>query len=172
MDLTVCGQISECRATVQRLKRNALCELESQEDMDAQCLGSRNEDELRDEINLSFRGQIIDNVGQRSPLSTVTDTNEDCLNREQVVDNVGQQPSRLLLNDKYERNKDLISFNEVCLGRIIDNVGQRSPRLSPELNRTTNENILNIMGQIVDNVGQRSLLCCPQNLIAKQMRIS
>ena len=80
------------------------------------------------------------------------------MNREQVVDNVGQQPSRLLLNDKYERNKDLISFNEVCLGQIIDNVGQRSPRLSPELKCKTNENILNIRGQIVDNVGQRSLL--------------
>ena len=62
VELTVCGQISECRATVQRLKRNALCELESQEDMDAQCLGSRNEDELRDEIDLSFMGQVIDNV--------------------------------------------------------------------------------------------------------------
>ena len=88
-------------------------------------------------------------------------TNENILNiRGQIVDNVGQRS--LLLG----------SVSNPLLGRIIDNVGQRSPRLSPELNRTTNENILNIMGQIVDNVGQRSLLCCPQNLIAKQMRIS
>ena len=155
MDLTVCGQISECRATVQRLKRNALCELESQENMDFQYLGSRNEDELRDEIDLSFRGQVIDNVGQQSLLPAVIDTNEGCLNRDQIVDNVGQQSSRLISSDNYELTKDeiisttrsqftdyydqgspphLISFNDVCLGQVVDNVGQRSPRLFPDLN--------------------------------------
>ena len=52
VELTVCEQISDCRATVQLLTRNALYELERQEDRDAQHLGSRREDELRDEINL------------------------------------------------------------------------------------------------------------------------
>ena len=63
-----------------------------------------------------------------------------------------------MLSDNYELNKDLICFNEVCLGQVIDNVGQRSPRLFPELNHKTNENILTIRGQIVDNAGQRYLL--------------
>ena len=36
VELTVYEQISGCRATVQQLKRNALYELESQEDRDAQ----------------------------------------------------------------------------------------------------------------------------------------
>ena len=44
------------------------------------------------------------------------------------------------------------------MGRIVDNVGQRSPRISSEINHKTNENDLTVRGQIVDNVGQRSLL--------------
>ena len=102
VELTVYEQISGCRATVQQLKRNALNELESQEDRDAQYLGSRSKDELRDEINLSCRGRIIDNVGQRSPLPTVINTNEDCLTGEQVIESVGQQSSRVLLNEDHD----------------------------------------------------------------------
>ena len=64
VDLTVCGQISECRTTVQRLKRNAVCDLENQENMDFHCQGSRSEDGLMDEIDLSFRGQVVDNAGR------------------------------------------------------------------------------------------------------------
>ena len=44
------------------------------------------------------------------------------------------------------------------MGRIVDNVGQRSPRISSEINHKTNENDLTVRGQIVDNVGQQSLL--------------
>ena len=63
VDLTVCGQISECKTTVQRLKRNALYDLEMHENMDSHCQDSRGEDGLRDEIDLSFRGQVVDNAG-------------------------------------------------------------------------------------------------------------
>ena len=88
VDLTVCGQISECN-----LKTNALHDLDSLEYTDSHCQGSRDKDGLRDEIDLSFRGQIVDNAGQGSLLPALIDINEGCLNREQVVDNVGQQSS-------------------------------------------------------------------------------
>ena len=55
VDLTVCGQISECKTTVQQLKRNALFDLEMRESMDSHHQDSRMEDRLRDEIYLSFR---------------------------------------------------------------------------------------------------------------------
>ena len=55
----------------------------------------------------------------------------------------------------------LISFNEVCLGQVVDNAGQRSPRLFSDLNHETNENLLTIRGQIADSAGQRSLLLGP-----------
>ena len=104
------------------------------------------------------------------------------MNREQVVDNVGQQSSRSTSSDNYELTKDgiisptrsrvadysdqrspphLISFNEDCLGQVVDNAGQQSPRLFPDFNYETNENILAIRGQVVDNAGQRSLLLAP-----------
>ena len=35
MDLSVCGQISDCKTTVQLLKRNALFDLEMRESMDS-----------------------------------------------------------------------------------------------------------------------------------------
>ena len=49
---------------MQRLKRNAVCDLENQENMDFHCQGSRSEDGLMDEIDLSFRGQVVDNAGR------------------------------------------------------------------------------------------------------------
>ena len=73
VDLTVCGQISECRIAVQRLKTNALYDLDNLEYTDSHCQGSRGEDGLRDEIDLSFRGQVVDNAGQRSLLPVLID---------------------------------------------------------------------------------------------------
>ena len=67
VDLSVCGQISDCKTTVQQLKRNALFDLEMLGGMDSPRQDSRMEDGLRDEINLSIRGQVVDNAGQHSP---------------------------------------------------------------------------------------------------------
>ena len=108
VDLTVCGQISECRIAVQRLKTNALYDLDSLEYTDSHYQGSKDEDGLRDEIDLSFRGQIVDNAGQRSLLPVLIDINDDCLSRGQVVDNAGQQSPRSILGSNYELSKDKI----------------------------------------------------------------
>ena len=48
MDLTVCGQISECRTAMQRI-------LENYGNMDSHCQGSRSEDGLRED-NDFFQG--------------------------------------------------------------------------------------------------------------------
>ena len=143
--------------------------------MDFHSLGSGSKNGLRDEIDLSFRGQIVDNAGQRSLLPALIDINEGCLNREQVVDNAGQQSSRSTSSDNYELTKDriisptssrvvdysdqgspphLISFNEYCLGQVVDNAGQQSPWLFPDFNHETNETLLAFRGQVVDNAGQ------------------
>ena len=108
VDLTVCGQISECRIAVQRLKTNALYDLDSLEYTDSHYQGSKGEDGLRDEIDLSFRGQIVDNAGQRSLLPVLIDINDDCLSRGQVVDNTGQQSPWSILGSNYELSKDRI----------------------------------------------------------------
>ena len=128
VDLSVCGQISDCKTTVQR-RRNALFDLEMREGMDSLHQDSKMEDGLRDKIDLSIRGQVVDNAGQRSPRLVPGDNYE--INRDeivlpirgQVVDNAGQQSPQSLS----------IGIDDDCLGRgqVIDNAGQRSPRLFP-----------------------------------------
>ena len=154
VDLTVCGQISECKTTVQRLKRNALYDLEMPESMDSHRQDSRGEDGLRDEIDLSFRGQVVDNAGHRSLQPFSIDINDDCLDRGQVIDNAGQQSPRSIQGSNYEISKDGIILP--TRGQVVDNTGQRSSQLVPGCNYeiSRNENILPIRGQVVDNAGQ------------------
>ena len=63
----MCGQISYYKTTVQRLKRNALFNLKMRGGMDSLHRDFRMEDGIRDKIDLSIRGQVVDNAGQRSP---------------------------------------------------------------------------------------------------------
>ena len=64
VDLTVCGQISECRTAVRRLQRNAFFDVEMSGGMESLHQDSRMEDGIRDKIDLSIRGQVVDNAGQ------------------------------------------------------------------------------------------------------------
>ena len=122
VDLTVCGQISECRTTVQRLKRNALYHLESHENMDSHCQDSKSEDGLRDEIDLSFRGQVIDNAGQRSLLPFSFDINDDCLGLGHVVGNAGQQSPLSIPGSNYELSRG--GFISPTRSQVADNSDQ------------------------------------------------
>ena len=66
------------------------------------------------------RGQIIDNVGQRSPRATSFGIDNDCMDRGQVIDNTGQQSPCVTPYD--------IDDGYMARGQVIDNVGQQSPR--------------------------------------------
>ena len=54
IELSMCGQISYYKTTLQRLKRNALSNLELRGSMDSLHLDSRMDDGIRDEIDLSI----------------------------------------------------------------------------------------------------------------------
>ena len=54
IELSMCGQISYYKTTLQRFKRNALTKLELRGIMDSLPLNSRMDDGIRDEIDLSI----------------------------------------------------------------------------------------------------------------------
>ena len=54
VELSVCGQISYYKTSLQRIKRNALINLELHESMDSLPLNPRMDDRIRDEIDLSI----------------------------------------------------------------------------------------------------------------------
>ena len=54
VELSVCGQISYYKTTLQRIKRNALTNLELRGSMDSLPLNPRMDDRIRDEIDLSI----------------------------------------------------------------------------------------------------------------------
>ena len=70
IELSVCGQISYYKTSLQRIKRNALINLELHESMNSLPLNPRMEDRIRDEIDLSIgnrfknRLQILDHNNQ------------------------------------------------------------------------------------------------------------
>ena len=84
---------------MQRLKRNALFDLEMRGGMNSLHQDSRMEDGIRDEIDLSIRGQVVDNAGQQS---TRIRDEVDLSIRGQVVDNAGQRSPRLVPGGNYD----------------------------------------------------------------------
>ena len=65
-------------------------------------------------------GEVIDNIGQRSPQSGVLGIDNINSSQSKSIDNDGQQSPRSNQGDHYNMN--------VYRGEVIDNVGQQSPR--------------------------------------------
>ena len=66
------------------------------------------------------QGEIIDNVGQRSPWSGIYGIDNLNAFRGEIIDNVGQQSPRSYQCENYGMN--------IFWGKVIDIVGQQSPR--------------------------------------------
>ena len=140
MELSMCGQISYYKTTLQRLKRNALSNLELRGSMDSLHLNSRMDDGIRDEIDLS--------IGNKSK-SRMRSSDQDI----QVRNTMGGSRANIMVTEVTERLSLGLPFDYddeyVPRGQVVDKVGQRSPCSIP----FGIDDEYMIRGQVVDNVG-------------------
>ena len=98
------------------------------------------------------RGQVIDNIGQRSPRASPSGIDNDCMDKGQVIDNTGQRSPR---GTPYD-----IDDGYMARDQVIDNAGQRSSHTKstsriPEIGVASNSiNFSQSVTQILATLGK------------------
>ena len=122
IELSICGQISYYKTTLQQLKRNVLSNLDLRGSMDSLHLDSRMDDGIRDEIDLS--------IGSRTR-NRLQSSGHDV----QVRNTMSGSRSNIMVTDVTERLSLGLPFDydDECMvrGQVVDKVGQPSPRSVP-----------------------------------------